>query len=349
MVKRARSWVRAAALCVASAVGLLAASCGGVGDAGLLDASHADGPAFSSVQTGCAPRSCQASGYTCGQNADGCGNLVDCGACAGDEYCGGGGFSRCGTGDGGAPGDAGACVPKTCVELGLTCGSNADGCGGVLDCGTCTAPAVCGGGGFSVCGGPAGGEGGTLAACVPATCSSLGVGCGTAGDGCGGTLACGTCAAPAFCGGGGFSVCGGSSAPGATPVCAPATCQSLGFNCGPAGDGCGNLLQCGACGGADVCGGGTPGVCGHTCTGLCTQQVACAGTPTTITGRVLAGVSAWVPAGTTPDPGPNAIVYVPNGTIPPFAPGAQCTQCGADVSGDPLVSTTSAFDGTFTL
>jgi len=74
MVKRARSWVRAAALCVASAVGLLAASCGGVGDAGLLDASHADGPAFSSVQTGCAPRSCQASGYTCGQNADGCGN-----------------------------------------------------------------------------------------------------------------------------------------------------------------------------------------------------------------------------------------------------------------------------------
>src|SRR5580700_5390271 len=263
---------------------------------------------------------------------------------------GGGGFSRCGNGDGGAPGDAGACVPKTCVELGLTCGSNADGCGGVLDCGTCTAPAVCGGGGFSVCGGPAGAEGGTLAACVPATCSSLGVGCGTAGDGCGGTLACGTCAAPAFCGGGGFSVCGGSSAPGATPVCAPATCRSLGFNCGPAGDGCGNLLQCGACGGADVCGGGgTPGVCGHTCTGLCTQQVACAGTPTTITGRVLAGVSAWVPAGTTPDPVPNAIVYVPNGTIQPFAPGAQCTQCGADVSGDPLVSTTSAFDGTFTL
>ena len=140
------------------------------------------------------------------------------------------------------------------------------------------------------------------------------------------------------------------SAPGATPVCAPATCQSLGFNCGPAGDGCGNLLQCGSCGGADVCGGGgTPGVCGHTCTGLCTQQVACTGTPTTITGRVLAGVSTWVPPGTTPDPVPNAIVYMPSSAVQPFAPGAQCAQCGADVSGDPLVSTTSAFDGTFTL
>ena len=141
MVKGARSWVRGAALCVASGVGLLAASCGGAGDGGLLDASRGDGPAFSSSPTGCVPRTCQASGYTCGQNADGCGNLVDCGACAGAEYCGGGGFSRCGTGDGGASGDAGACVPKTCLDLGLTCGSNADGCGGVLDCGTCTAPA----------------------------------------------------------------------------------------------------------------------------------------------------------------------------------------------------------------
>jgi len=350
MVKRARSWVRAGAFCVASGIGLLGASCGGVGDAGLLDASHGDGAVFSSSSTGCVPRSCQTSGYTCGQNADGCGNLVACGTCSGDDYCGGGGFSRCGNGDGGAPGDAGACVPKTCAELGLTCGSNANGCGGVLDCGTCTAPAICGGGGFSVCGGPAHAEGGTLATCAPATCSSLGVGCGTAGDGCGGTLSCGTCTAPAFCGGGGFSVCGGSSAPGATPVCAPATCKSLGFNCGPAGDGCGNLLQCGTCGGADVCGGaGTPGVCGHTCTGLCTQQVACTGTPTTITGRVLAGVSSWVPPGTTPDPVPNAVVYVPNSAIQSFGSGAQCTQCGVDVSGDPLVSTTSAFDGTFTL
>jgi hypothetical protein len=334
-------------------VGLLAASCGGVGDAGILDSGGGDAPAFANNPTGCVARSCAASGYTCGQNADGCGNLVACGDCVGNEYCGGGGFSRCGLGDAGVPADAGTCTPTTCVARGLTCGQNADGCGGIVDCGTCTAPAICGAGGFSVCGAPAVADGGAAASsCVPATCASLGAGCGTAGDGCAGVLDCGACVTPAFCGGGGFSLCGGtgSSTTTATPACVPKTCQGLGFNCGPAGDGCGNLLQCGTCSGPDACGGGgTPGVCGHTCTGLCTQQVACTGTPTTLTGRVLAGVSTWVPAGTTPDPVPNAIVYIPSSTVQPFTSGAQCTQCGADVSGDPLVSTTTAYDGTFTL
>ena len=46
-------------------------------------------------------------------------------------------------------------------------------------------------------------------ACVPASCSAQGLNCGPAGDGCGGTLNCGTCAAPTTCGGGGQSgVCG---------------------------------------------------------------------------------------------------------------------------------------------
>jgi hypothetical protein len=335
---------------VLAALAAAGASCGGSADMrDLLDASDRDGLALGTGAANCVPRSCQASGFTCGMNADGCGALVDCGSCSGNEYCGGGGFSRCGTGDAGAR-DAGSCTPKTCAALGLTCGRNADGCGGVIDCGSCGPPAICGGGGFSKCGGPVSGEGGAAAACVPATCATLGYSCGTAGDGCGGLLDCGACAPPATCGGGGFSKCGGSGGGAPASACVPRTCATLGIDCGFAGDGCGNLLSCGTCGGPDTCGGGgTAGVCGHQCTGLCTQQVSCASTPTTLTGRVLAGESAWVPAGTTPDPVPNALVYVPSGTVQAFAAGAQCNQCGADVSGSPLVTATTAYDGTFTL
>jgi hypothetical protein len=41
--------------------------------------------------------------------------------------------------------------------------------------------------------------------------------------------------------------------------------MDLGFNCGPAGDGCGNLIpSCGTCTPPDTCGGGgKAGVCGQ--------------------------------------------------------------------------------------
>jgi beta-glucanase (GH16 family) len=46
-------------------------------------------------------------------------------------------------------------------------------------------------------------------ACTPTTCASQGKNCGSTSDGCGGTLSCGTCAAPQTCGGGGTpNVCG---------------------------------------------------------------------------------------------------------------------------------------------
>jgi len=45
------------------------------------------------------------------------------------------------------------CVPTTCAAQGDNCGSIADGCGGTLSCGSCTAPATCGGAGnANVCG-----------------------------------------------------------------------------------------------------------------------------------------------------------------------------------------------------
>src|SRR5262249_48688554 len=45
-------------------------------------------------------------------------------------------------------------VPRTCAQQGFNCGQQGDGCGGTHDCGTCTLPQTCGGGGRpGVCGG----------------------------------------------------------------------------------------------------------------------------------------------------------------------------------------------------
>jgi hypothetical protein len=80
----------------------------------------------------------------------------------------------------------------------------------------------------------------------------------------------------------------------------------------------------------------------QTCTGLCQQQVSCpSGTTTSVTGTVLA------PNGT--DPLPNIIVYIPNASVDPFTPGVSCPVVGTPPSGSPLVGTTTAVDGTFTL
>ncbi len=50
---------------------------------------------------------------------------------------------------------------------------------------------------------------------------------------------------------------------GTPTACVPATCQSLGRNCGSVSDGCGGTLNCGTCSGALSCGGsGVAGVCG---------------------------------------------------------------------------------------
>jgi hypothetical protein len=259
--------------------------------------------------------------------------VIQCGSCTPPESCGGAGT----TGVCGKTG-TGVCVPKTCTQLGYTCGPASNGCGGLLDCGKCAAPATCGGGGTpGVCGGNSG--------CVPKTCVQQKIKCGPAGDGCGGLLQCGTCTAPQTCGGAGTpGMCGGSNA------CVPKTCAQLGFTCGPAGDGCGGLLQCGTCTPPDICGGGgVPGVCGGgkpdggtPCTNLCLQKVACdGGVITTISGTV------YNPAGT--DPVYNALVYVPNATVQPFTPGVSCDKCGATVSGSPLMSATTGPDGKFVL
>ncbi len=46
------------------------------------------------------------------------------------------------------------CCPKTCADYPVgTCGSQGDGCGGIVGpCTTCAAPEFCGGGGPDLCG-----------------------------------------------------------------------------------------------------------------------------------------------------------------------------------------------------
>src|SRR5438067_1774060 len=80
---------------------------------------------------------------------DGCG-LVTCASA--HATCGGGGTpSVCG--HGGMPDGGTGCVPRTCAAARANCGPVADGCGGALDCGTCSGLDTCGGGGVpSVCG-----------------------------------------------------------------------------------------------------------------------------------------------------------------------------------------------------
>jgi len=254
--------------CVPRTCTELSATCGPMGDGcgGVIQCGNCTAPATCGGggkpsncggNTSCIPKTCTDLGATCGPASDGCGGLVQCGSCAAPQTCGGGGTpSVCGGNSG--------CVPKTCTSAGIGCGPMGDGCGGIVQCGNCSTPETCGGGGKpSVCGdglSDAGDSGGG-SHCVPKTCTQLGIGCGPAGDGCGGQLACGSCTAPASCGGGGTpGVCGG------TTGCVPKTCTQLGIGCGPAGDGCGGeIASCGTCTAPKTCGGGgTPGVCGGT-------------------------------------------------------------------------------------
>src|SRR5262249_44336774 len=148
----------------------------------------------------------------CGPAPDGCGGLLQCGTCSAPETCGATAFSKCGLPPGIGPdgGPISSCTPVTCAALGQDCGPAADGCGGLLQCGTCAWPEVCGAGGFSKCGLPPGigPDGGPIVSCTPTNCAALGYNCGAASDGCGGLLQCGSCSAPFVCGAGGFDRCG---------------------------------------------------------------------------------------------------------------------------------------------
>ena len=198
----------------------------------------------------CTPQTCAEEGFACGPQSDGCGNVIQCGTCVAPQTCGGGGVhGQCG---------GTACMPSSCQAQNIACGTTADGCGNLLQCGNCTPPLTCGGGGVhGQCG---------QSTCIPKTCAQQSIDCGPADDGCGNLIQCGTCVAPLTCGGGGVrSQCGELGSDGGSTVCIPQTCADQNRACGPAGDGCGNLLECGMCVAPQTCGGGgIMGQCGGT-------------------------------------------------------------------------------------
>ncbi|MBI2391117.1 MAG: hypothetical protein HYV09_16110 [Deltaproteobacteria bacterium] len=190
----------------------------------------------------CKPKTCAELDADCGPVADGCGGLVDCGPTTcpkAGEICGGGGPSKCGVADTG-------CKPKTCIELDANCGKQGDGCGNLIDCGTCTGTDTCGAVTPNKCGTP------PKPPCTPKTCTEMAYNCGPVADGCGGLVNCGSCTTGTCGGGGKPNVCGTSTSP-----CVKKTCADWGADCGQVSDGCGGLTaSCGTCTGGNICGGG---------------------------------------------------------------------------------------------
>lgn len=269
-----RHALRAIVLC-STAAGLFIA-CGSEGDStfdpGVVDddaststsdgsAGFADSGSTIGDPSNCRPKTCAEQGIECGPAGDGCGGILEnCGSCGPGLRCGGPGApSKCVS-----PNVGTGCVPKTCEELGVTCGPAGDGCGGILEnCGTCAAGQQCGADGMpSQCvsiatTGPDGG------ACIPKTANEYraeGLNCGMQSNGCGGTVNLGGCQDPAFCGGDGPSRCGVAGG----GSCTPKTCADYPGTCGPQSNGCGGVTaNCGSCTGPATCGGGgVPNVCG---------------------------------------------------------------------------------------
>ncbi len=200
----------------------------------------------------------------------------------------------------------------------------------------------------------------TSGGCGLNTCASQNATCGLIGDGCSGTIDCGSCPMGETCGGGGTHFMCGSGG-GGSGSCTPRTCAQAGAECGVVSDGCGSVTaNCGTCPAGDICGGnGMPNKCvtGPACTGLCLQQNPCTGmAPTSITGTVTAPGHTNTMTWGNPDPIFGALVYVPNGSagaptygVTAFTPGVSCDSCSTLVSGDPLLGVQTSYDGTFTL
>ena len=161
-----------------------ALSCGTCGD-GERCTSWGTCVAESSPPPACVPHSCQSLGRECGSASDGCGGTLSCGGCQSGFSC-----------NSGACVQVSSCEPDTCDSLYRECGVVSDGCGATLSCGSCGSGESCTSWGSCV----------AVAApnpapptCTPSTCQSLGRECGSASDGCGGTLNCGGCGSGELC------------------------------------------------------------------------------------------------------------------------------------------------------
>jgi hypothetical protein len=198
---------------------------------------------------GCIPTTCQALGTDCGQVADGCGALLDCGTCADGASCGIVTANVCTALDG-------LCVPALAADVcaGKECGSEGDGCGDTVVCGSCGANEACGLAQPFQCGTILTGDDDNCPALIT-DCASAGAECGVIGNGCGGTLDCGGCLGEEICGINAPQLCG--APPECIPVAAAEVCET---QCGFITDGCGGAIDCDSegypCPGIETCGGG---------------------------------------------------------------------------------------------
>jgi hypothetical protein len=173
----------------------------------------------------------------CGMVPDGCGHMLDCGACNPPPPA-----------DLGMP-DLAGCVPSVKCVAGESCGNIDDGCGNILHCGDCAMPGTCSATTPNRCG------------CTPdkSSCDENKATCGAYPDGCGGFNNCfpggALKCAMGNCGGGGPYTCGKGA--GCTPL---KECPA--GACGLIPDGCRRYLTCG-CPSGQICGGGgKPNQCG---------------------------------------------------------------------------------------
>ena len=173
----------------------------------------------------CDAWTCSSVGAECGQIDNGCGELQDCGVCPDGSYCGTERPNRC---------SDQPCLPATsCAELDAECGS-VPNCQTTLDCGVCDEGERCQ---FdwesdSVS---------TRCVCDPITCAERGAECGPLDNGCGKTIQCGTCDAPAVCD------------ENENACCTPRTCASVDAECGELPDQCGGVIDCGRCPEGETC------------------------------------------------------------------------------------------------
>ena len=210
----------------------------------------------------------------CGKIGDGCGDFLDCGDCEDGLVCGALTPNRCDT----PPPDP--CTPLTAAELCTSkCGAVSDGCSGVVYCNADNGGVSCLANQFcvdSACEDP------VPPICIPETCADKNHQCGVDGDGCGGSIECGTCTADDVCS---YQDEGNRCVPAEPITCTPMPdVEACAGTCGIVGDGCGGQLRCQdnpltACPEGTTCGGGgEAGVCGtgQTCEKL-EVSVACAG------------------------------------------------------------------------
>jgi hypothetical protein len=167
--------------------GVISDGCGGQLHCGMCQSPASCGGGGVANSCGCTPATCDALGAHCGLLPDGCGGLLSCGSCS--RFGRGRRVSVClGIGPSDCSEEGLTCTPASCARYGAECGMAADGCGGVLNCGTCKAPLTCGGASAAQkCG------------CTATTCDKLGAVCGSVRDGCGGSLDCGRCPAGQRC------------------------------------------------------------------------------------------------------------------------------------------------------